>query len=550
MKAALASLRRLALDALGLAALMGTAVLGAAPAAAQTRTSVNVYGEVTQVVAADLDNGGTSAYTGLALGVDARASTRRIDGQISYRYERRLNWDDGDFDNDVHSGLAQMRAQIIPNSLNFNAGAIATRARSDSRGPIFGFDTIDHSNIAEVYGVYAGPDFSRRIGGIDVAAAYRFGYVSVDDHSLRGLPLVPGQIRLDRYNSSTTHSATASVGQAPGPRPFGWTIGAGYVREDLDRLDQNYEGQFIRADVVVPVSATLALTAGIGYEKIESSQQDFLRGTGGIPILTPGGNLIPDPTRPRLVTFETDGLIYEGGIIWRPSRRTELQARVGHRYGGTTFTGSFRHRINSAYGLNIVVYDTVDSFGRRLVTDLSGVPVNFRIPETGLNSGVGGIGGCIFGTEPGTGTCFDDVFQSVTTSNFRNRGVSALLSGGRGPWSFGVGAGYNNRRYYSPVFTADGTALDRIVDESFTLSAFADRRLTPSSSASVNAYATWADSGFRNAGSAFGTGITASYRKQFRERLAGTAAVGLFHTSSEQFDSTGVSALVGLRYTF
>lgn len=549
MKAALASLRRLALHALGLTAVAATSFVGAAPAAAQTRIAVRPYVEVTQVISVGLDDGDTSAYTGLAAGVDASASTRRIDGQLSYRYEKRIGWGDTR-DNDIHNGLAQMRATILPGTLQFNAGAIASRARSESGGPIFGFSSIDDDSIAEVYGLYAGPDFHRTIGGVDLAASYRLGYVHVDDHSLRRLPRVPGQVRLDNFDSSVTHSATASIGQGVGHLPFGWTIGGGYVREDVDRLDQNFEAVYVRGDVVFPVSHSLALTAGIGYERIESSQQDILRDANGLPIITPGGNFIADPTKPRLRAFDTDGVIYDAGFIWRPSRRTELQGRVGHRYGGTTILGNFKHRFNSAYGVTVTAYDGIESFGRLLVTDLAGVPVRFNVPQSGLNSGILGGGGCVFGTEPGTGTCFDDAFQSIATNNFRNRGVNAILSGGRGPWSFGVGAGYNHRRYYVPVLRT-GNALGRVVEESFTLYADAARKLSATSGAQVNAFAATVDSSLPNARRSYGLGITASYYQRiFTDRLQGTAAVGLYHSGSSRFDRTVASALVGLRYNF
>lgn len=550
MKSALASLRRLALKMAGLAALAGTAVLGAAPADAQTRISARPYAEITQVFSVGLDDGDSDAYTGLAVGVDARAKTRRLEGQLSYRYEKRIGWDRGNFDDDVHTGLAQVRADILPGSLSFNAGGLASRSRGDARGPVFGFDGFEFSNTVDVYGVYAGPDFSRRIGGLDVAANYRIGYVKVDDKSLRGLPFAPGQIRLDRYDSSTTHNASLSVGQGVGPLPFGWTLGAGYVREDVGRLDQEYEGRYIRGDVVLPVSHSLALTAGIGYEKIESSQQDFLRDARGLPIVTPGGNLVADPSRPRLTAFESDGLIYEGGIIWRPSRRTELQARAGHRYGGTTFTGSLRHRINSAWGLNVLVYDTIESFGRLVVGDLAAVPLNFNTPGSAFGGGLGSVGTCVFGTDPGTGVCFDQFLQSVTASNFRNRGITALMSGGRGPWTFGVGAGYNNRKYLSPR-QFEGTPLRGVREETFTLTASATRTLTPNSSADFNVYAVRSESGLAGVDGATGFGASAGYRRRFYDqRLEGFASVGLFHSSFDNADRTVASALLGLRHNF
>ena len=64
-------------------------------------------------------------------------------------------------------------------------------------------------------------------------------------------------------------------------------------------------------------------------------------------------------------------MMYDAGVIWRPSPRTELQARAGRRYGGTTVVGSLDHRFNEHQGVNVEVFDTVETFGRLLTNDLS-----------------------------------------------------------------------------------------------------------------------------------------------------------------------------------
>lgn len=530
-------------------AVLASLILLPGLAAAQARSDVVPYIEVQQVITADLSGSDDEvlSYTGVAVGVDAVADTRRLQAQASYRYERRVSWDDDLVDNDVHSGLAQARFHLVPGTAVVEAGALAARARADGRAPILGFTSVDDPSVAEVYSVYAGPSVSSRVGPVDVAASYRLAYVSVDDHGLAGLPLVPGAVTRDRYNSSTAHAASISAGMGPGALPFGWTLGAGYAREDVDRLDQEYEAKYVRGDVVVPVSPTLAVVGGVGYEEIEVSQQDILRDSNGIPIVTPGRNLIPDPSAPRLRAADIDGLIWDAGILWRPTRRTELQARVGERYGGTSVTASLQHQFRTGWGLSVNVYDSVDSFGRLLVNDLRGVPTSFDIRRNPLIDNVGGIGGCVFGNEAGSGVCFDDALQSINTTNFRSRGVNVLFSGDRGPWSFDFGGGYANRRYLAP----EGFDFDRVTDESYTLQAGASRALSRTSEINVDAYAAWFDSNRPANDSVFGTGITGSYSRRFLiDRLQAEAAIGLFHSSSEFSDVTAASALLGLRYSF
>jgi hypothetical protein len=543
-----AAFRNLARRALGLLGIAGAALLTSA-SQGEPRVSVHPYLQIEQVLTADFNESDVLTYTGIGGGIDATVSTRRVVAAVSYNYQRRIAWEGNIDDDDVHSGLAAVHVEAVPGTLSFDAGAMAARSHADIRVPVPGLRTVDDANVAEIYSVYAGPTLTTHAGPVSIGASYRLGYVHVDDHGLAGGGPGPAAPRVDRYSSSTVHNATVSAGMEPGELPFGWTVGAGYVREDMDRLDSTFEGKYVRGDVVLPVSSTLAVTAGVGYEAMEGSQRDILRDAAGLPVLTPGGELIVDPSKPRLLTYDQSGLIWDAGVIWRPSPRTELQARVGRRYGGTTFIGSLEHRINESYALSAAVYDNVSSFGRLLVSDLNGVPRNFEIPRNGLSGGIGGIGNCVFGSDPGTGTCFDDALQSIANFNFRNRGASILLSGGRGPWDFGVGAGYSNRRYLAPA--GDVFALNGVTDQSFTLQGNVGRDLSRTSGFDLGAHASWYDSGIAGSDSSFSTGLTGSYhRNLFHDRLQANVAAGLYHTQAGEFDSTIGSILFGLRYTF
>ncbi|TFI58189.1 hypothetical protein E2493_11460 [Sphingomonas parva] len=525
----------------------GIAFAAAAGVNGAPRTSVQPYLEIQQVLTADFNDGDVLTYTGVGGGVDAHLEGRRVTATISYNYQHRIAWNGRIEDDDSHSGLAAVHVDAVPGLLALDAGALATRSSADPRNPVANFRTVDDPGSAEIYSAYAGPTLSTHAGPVSVNAAYRLGIVYVDDHGLAGAPA--GLAPIDRYSSSTVHNLTASVGMDPGELPFGWTVGGGYVREDMNRLDSTFEGKYVRGDVVLPISPTLALTAGAGWEEMAGSQQDVVRTAGGVPVIGPDGRLIADPSRPRLHTMEIDGAIYDAGVIWRPSPRTELQARIGHRYGGTTVTGSLQHQINKNYALSASVYDNVSSFGRLLVTDLAGVPQSFNIRRDQLTGGPIGPGGCVFGTNPGTGACFDDALQSIDNFNFRSRGANVLLSGGRGPWSFGLGAGYDNRRYFAPP-GAD-FILEGVTDQSFSLSASANRQLGRTSSLGLAAFAGWYDSGIDGTDGSFNTGVSANYsRRLFLDRLRANVAAGLYTSQAGEFDSTVGSILFGLSYAF
>jgi uncharacterized protein (PEP-CTERM system associated) len=534
---------------IGMAGVLGV-LAAASVSSAPARTRITPYLEIQQVLSADFNGGDVLTYTGVGGGVNAEIATRRVTATIAYNYQRRIAWEGGIKDDDSHNGLAAVHVDVMPGVLGFDAGAMAAQTHADPRIPVPGLRTVDDPNTAEVYSAYAGPTLNTHVGPLKVGAAYRLGYVYVDDHSLAGGDLPAGAPKVERYSSSTVHNLTGSVGQDPGEGlPFGWTVGGGYVREDMNRFDSKFEAAYVRGDVVYPVGPHLAVTAGVGYETGEGSQQDVLRDAGGVPVVGPGGVLQADRSKPRLLTYDTDGLIWDAGVIWRPSPRTELQARVGRRYGGTTFTGSLEHRINQSYAFSASVYDNVSSFGRLLVADVAGVPQGFDLRRSGLGGGITGVPGCVYGADPTTGVCFDDALQSINNFNFRNRGVSARLSGGRGPWGFGVGAGYNNRRYFAPP--GPTFVLRGVVDQSFSLSASASRKLTRDSGFDLATYASWFDSGIAGSDSAFSTGVTGAYYQSiFHDRLQATASAGIYSTQSGPYDSTVGSILFGLRYSF
>ena len=507
-----------------------------------TRTSVTPYIEVQEVLAADLDGGEVLTYTALAVGADATVQARRVQAQISYRYEHRFGTSGDLASSDVHSGLAAARYALGRN-VSVEAGALATRARNDFDGDAPGLAFADSRNLSQVFAGYTGIGASGRTGPVALTGTYRVGYVAVDnDDDFFDLP---GARRLDRYTDSISQQATASAGMSPGRLPFGWTLGVGYDREDADVLDQRFEGRFVRGDVVVPISPTFALTAGLGYESIRQSQQDFQRGANGLPLLDSQGGLIADRSRPRLRAIDIDGAIYDGGFIWKPTRRTEVQLRAGRRYSGTSVTGSASHRFDEASSINAVLYDGISSFGRGIVSDLNGLPTNFVLPRNQL---IGGPNGCVFGSADG-GVCFDDSLQSIANANFRNRGLSVLYSRQRGRWTLGVGANYAERKYLTPA-GSDAFDLADVEDRSAGIQASLGRRLTRTSGVDLNAYAQWSDSDLITSGDLYAVGATGTYYRSFTERLTGQASVGLYNTSAGDFDSTVASALAGLRYSF
>lgn len=518
----------------------------AAPAveARERKADVAPYIEIQQILVADLKDGSdVLTYTSVAAGVDTSLQTRNAEAQLNIRYERRFFYQDNLGDEDIVTGLARGSVQVVPNLLSLEAGGIATRSRVDLRGEAPSNTVGNIDNVTQVYSVYAGPTLSTRVGALDVNAAYRLGYTKVENESTGVLP--PGQIPIDVFDDSVSHSASASVGMQPGDLPFGWAVSAGWQREDGSQLDQRFEGKQVRADVTVPVSSTLALVGGVGYEDIEISERDAVRDINGVPIIGDDGRFVTDETSPRLLSYDQDGIYWDAGVLWRPSRRTSLEARVGQRYGSETYFGSFAYQPNKNTALSISVYDTVSGFGNLLNDNLSNLGAGFTSTRNPLS---GELNGCAFGQT--SSLCFNDVLQSAASSSFRARGVNGQLTYNSGGWNTGFGVGYARRRFFASQL-GSVSAVDGLVDQNYYANLTIGRELDIYSSFDANIYANLLDSGFANAPNVLGVGANAAYYRQILPRLQGTAAVGLDSFQQDGFDSElTASALLGLRYDF
>nr|WP_276588961.1 MULTISPECIES: hypothetical protein [unclassified Sphingomonas] len=508
------------------------------------RTSVTPYIEVSQTLDADLKGGDTVTYTSVAAGVDAAVTTARINGQISYRYEHRFGEGHDLGDDDIHTGLARVDAKLTP-ALTFEAGGIATRARSDIRGAAPGVLVGNVDNVSQLYGVYAGPTLATQLGVVNVGAAYQIGYTKVETPTYAGP--IDGQ-RLDYYDHSLGQLATATVGIAPGTvLPVGVTLSGLYEREDGAQLGQRFEGYHGRGDVLLPVSPNVALTAGVGYERIEASQRDPLLTAGGTPVLDGNGRFETDPNSPRRIAYRTDGVYYDAGVVWRPDRRTSVEAHVGRRYGSLSYTGTATYQASKTVGFAVNVYDSVQTFGQQLRQGVAALPTSFVSNQDPFSQQ---FNGCVFGTSGGApGGCLDSVFQSITTASYRARGVDAVGTITRGLSTFGVGIGYANRRLYAPT-GGSGIVVYGDEDESYYGQLFWARSLSRNSGLDVNAFVDYYTTQLSGGEGTWSYGATGSYYRNFG-RLSTTASVGLYSFKVGDLSSdVSLQALLGARYHF
>lgn len=200
----------------------------------------------------------------------------------------------------------------------------------------------------------------------------------------------------DDADDSIQHAAQFRAGVKPGDvLPVGLGVGAAWYREDISNFDQRIDDFHVRGDVTLPVSQTVALVGGVGYERVKSSQRDVVRDGAGRPVIDDVGHYRLDKDAPRQIAYDVDGLIWDVGLLWRPSPRTSLEAHMGRRYGSATYYGSFSWQASRRSSVNVSVYDSMSGFGGQLNRSLVSLPTDFeaiRDPVSGeLNGCVGSL---------------------------------------------------------------------------------------------------------------------------------------------------------------
>lgn len=511
---------------------------------------VTPYIEAAQVLSAQIDPGhDVVTYSSLAAGVDAVIAGRNSAASMSLRYERRFGWDDNANDGDVISGVARASLAVVPQAVTLEAGALASRSRVEGNGAAlangFGGDT---TSTSQVWSAYVGPSVNARMGDFDLQGHYRFGYTRVEQPD--ALVLVPGSgvgaQPVDLFDDGTTHAAQASINLRPNTAlPIGLGVGGGWNEQQISNLDQRIRDRFVRGGVTVPLTSTAAFVGGVGYEDVEISSRDALRDGLGNPVIGTDGRYVTDDAAPRQIAYETDGLIWDAGLMWRPSSRTSAEAHVGRRYGSTTYYGSLTYAPDARSTLALAGYDNVSSLGGQLVNTLAGLPTQFSAFRNPIS---GEVGGCVASLQGGN--CINGALGSFRSSVYRSRGIAASYAMDLGALQLGTGVGYDRRTFIA----APGTVLaaaNGVVDETIWLAAYASARIDERSSLTTNAAVNWFQSGFDLSNDAIGYSTSLSYQRNLLRGLTGTAAVGLDGITREALpDFMSASALLGMRYSF
>ncbi len=504
---------------------------------------VQPYIEVAQIVSAELSPGNdVVTFSQVAVGVDINVQGRNSGAAVSLRYERNIAYDNDVVDTDTISGIARGTLGVIPGTLSLEAGGLAARTRADGGGGGTANPLVREDAESRIYSAYAGPSLNTRLGDVDVQGVARVGYNRFEfDDAL----VTQGGNTVDAFDDSITYMGQLRAGVRPDTLlPVGLAVTAGGFQEDIGNLDQRVRDLYVRGDITVPLTGSLAVVAGAGYEDVEISSRDALRDANGAPVIGADGRFVTDESAPRRIAFAVDGLLWDVGVLWRPSSRTSLQAAVGRRYDSTTYYGTFTYTPNQRSAFSVQAYDGVSGFGGVLNNALAGLDSDFQAIR---NPVTGDFGGLVSGTQ---GQAIVGALGSVRSAAFRGRGVRASYERNFGRTTAAIGAGYDRRTFIAAAGTVLGQ-VNGLTDESYYVIGGLTRDLGPNASIAANAYVNWFD-GAGAGNDLTAAGVSAGYNQSITRRLTGRAAIAVDWVDS-QFtaqDFAVATGLVGLRYDF
>jgi hypothetical protein len=508
------------------------------------RLSVRPYIEATQVLQATLSpDHDMLTYSVLAVGADVTFNGRNNQGQLSARYERRFGWNRKS-DGDGITGIARLSSAIIPSALRMDYGAYANRTYVSTTGAAVSTGAVTSDALTQIYSVYAGPTLSVAAGDVAITGHYHVGYTSVGPTTTLITPAAT--IQTNTLDHATVQDAKLAVGTRPGDAlPIGLGVDAGFYQEDVSNLSQRVSDKHIRGEVTIPVTDDLAVVGGVGYEHVTVSSRDAVYDSSGNVVRDAKGRLLTDYSQPRQIAFDAAGLIWDGGVIWRPSRRTNMEFHVGRRYGEVGAYGFFNYLPDDHSSFNVAIYDGVTGFGGALTNSLFNLPTQFTTMRDAIT---GNLSSCV--SSLSGGNCLGSAISSVNSTIYRGRGISAGYAFDYRRWRAGFGMGYDRRRY----ITAPNTVLANFngrLDQYYWMAAYFAYQLTPQSSFETRLDGYKYQSGLSSTGDMNAIRAIALYQRNLSRRLTANASLAIDGVTRDQIDDLWSTAgSVGMRYTF
>ena len=406
-------------------------------------------------------DGDDVTYSELSGNVGVQVKNCRIVASGSYRASYRIA-EQGEAGKTFNQdGVMRAQAILIQEWLTVDTGVIVTRSRVDPGGAAPQTNSAGAKNLTQTYSTFVQPTFTRRFGELGLNATYRYAYTKNEGTlASRGAAAPP----VNRFDDSIGHQGTVSVGMKKSELPFDWTASIEYARENASSLAKHTRSLNASGEVTVPLTRSLAFVSSGGYERIRISERPaLLDPITLLPVTDDNGRFIPDPTQPRVLTYEISGIIADAGVIWQPSRRTRFELRAGYRYDDLTVTGLIEWKFSDRTGMTFILSDRIESFGQSVAGGLAASPVELNL--TGSIDADSSYQNCLFGKGAGTGRCVGGALGQASASNYRERAGSLIFAHRMRRWNFSGSAGYSRRTYIDTPGTI--LSLAGVVDQTF-----------------------------------------------------------------------------------
>lgn len=509
------------------------------------RTKITPYLEIDQGVYDQLEpHAPAVTYTTLAAGVDLSINSHRTAGNATLRYEHHFSETRGNRSSDTITGLARTTTELIPRTLVFDFGGLATHTSINPGGSTLINPVDRNGSIYQVWSLYGGPSLSTHAGILGIKAGYSVGYNEIDQ--FRSYTPPGGTQPVDLFGHSVVQQAQGSVGVRPHEiLPFGIALTGGWLREDTSNLDQRLIDEHLGVQVTQPISRSAALVGDVGWERVQVAHRDALRDSTGAPVVSANGQYVIDRSVPRKIAYDNDGLTWDVGVVWRPSKRTYASAFVGRRYDSTTYYGQFMHAPNTRSTISVSVFDGIYGFGSGMMTSLQQVPTDFSATRDPFS---GNLGGCVQGAA--SGTCLSGVLGSANALAFRAHGINAAYGVSVGKLGFNIGGGWFSRRFIG----AEGTILasrNNELDQTYFASGGVSGPIDRKTRFYVNGFASLYRTSSTTYGDTANWGANGSLVRQLSDRLVGSASLEILGVNPQIApDEVELMGQVGLRYNF
>ena len=455
---------------------------------------------------------------GITPGFSLRShGSRRIQASLQYGLSGITRLGGGDENDLFHNLSAIGKAEIVEDFLYLDGSANISQELISLLGS--GSDASTNSSNRATVGTYSlSPNIKKRLGSFATAQA-RY--------------TTSGAI-FGNNAASNSNANALSAGVASGPRfnDLNWRVDYSIRKvNNQDVGDSTFER--IGAQLGYAISRQFRIFGTVGLEK-----NDYLSST------------------------KTDGSSYSMGFGWSPTRRTSVEASVGERYFGRTFSFSGNHRTrisrwNIRYSED--VSDITQQFleqGNRVFWICGGslIETPDAAPPVGQTCSVGPISaGQLAQTYASFGVPLSELIAAgllnVASANgvFIIKSLTAGVSWDVGRLGFGLSA-QDTRRLYQVLSNAE--------DHIQSVSGTASYRMTPQTTANTSLSLTRSSFDPALAGGSARTDDTLSLsvgvNHRFADKLSGALTVRHIQRDSNAanagYDENSISATANMRF--